>query len=98
MSFSYSTFTITTSTYTVANVYAYDLYYVDTSVSNNSITITLPTTASNGGNRVRFMSVTSVAAGDTTTNTVTIQTFSSSESIDYTGVTQRILPKDAHLQ
>jgi hypothetical protein len=94
----YSTFTIITSTYTVANTYAYDLYYVDTSVGDTPITITLPTTSGIGGNMVRFMSVTSVAAGDTAVNAVTIQTASASQSIDFTGITQLAFRKDAHLQ
>jgi hypothetical protein len=93
----YNAFTITTSTYTVLNTYAYDLYYVDTSVSNTAITITLPSTVNNGGNTVRFMSVTSVLAGNTNNNAVTIVTASTSQSLNYAGITQLPLPIDANL-
>jgi hypothetical protein len=99
MSYSWSTFTITTSTYTVANTFAYDCYYVDTSVSNTAITITLPTTSGNGGSSVLFISVTSIEGGDTANNAVTIQTSSTStQSIITTGVSQTNLVKNGYLQ
>jgi len=86
MSFGYSTFTITTATYTVADAFSYDLYYVDTSVVPNAIAITLPTTVSNGGLFVRFKAITSVPGGDTTT-TITTSSIST-QSINFAGISQ----------
>lgn len=91
-----SAFTISTSTYTVTDTYSYDLYYVDTSISNTPITITLPTTVGNTGNSVRFKSVTSVLGGDTANNLVTIVTaVPASQAINFDGLSQIELPKGA---
>lgn len=97
MSYSFSTFTITTSTYTVADTFSYDLYYVDTSVSNTAITITLPAITGNNGSFVRFKSITSSLAGNTTNNVVTLNTNSASDSIDFTGVTSTTLARNGYL-
>lgn len=98
MALTVAAFRITTATYTVANTSSYGLYYVDTSVSNTPISITLPTTVGNGGNSVSFISVTSVAAGDTTSNIVTISTANSTQSVNFTGLTQTILPKNGYVK
>ncbi len=89
---------MTTATFTVPDTFSYDAYFVDTSVNNTSIVITLPTTVGNGGGPVQFISVTSVQGGDTNSNTITVVTaVPASQSIIVTGVSQSVVPKNGYL-